>query len=160
MIYLDANILYASVANVKDQTDSVARLLARQELLQVSSLADYEARKALLTQGGTADHLALLDSLLAARFKLNTGWDAAISQALKVARQFKQRLWVDSADTLHVGWALALGAETFASFDRASGPRALALCLGLKLWPEPAPMDYEQLNPNSDMNRRLRGWRG
>ena len=116
MIYLDANILYAGVVNVKDQTDSVARLLARNELFHVSSLADYEARKALLTQGANDDHVALLDSLLSSKCKMNTGWDAAISHSLKVARQFKQRLWVDSADTMHVGWALALGADIFASF--------------------------------------------
>ena len=145
MIYLDANILYAGVVNVKDQTDSVARLLARNELFHVSSLADYEARKALLTQGANDDHVALLDSLLSSKCKMNPGWDAAISHSLKVARQFKQRLWVDSADTMHVGWALALGADIFASFDRKSGPRSLALCMGMKLWPDATTSDYEQM---------------
>ena len=124
---------------------AVARLLARNELFHVSSLADYEARKALLTQGANEDHVALLDSLLSSKCKMNTGWDAAISQSLKIARQFKQRLWVDSADTMHVGWALALGADIFASFDRKSGPRSLALCMGMKLWPDATSSDYEQL---------------
>lgn len=145
MTYLDANVLYAAVRHVPQQTELVARLFARKEMLHVSSLADYEAQKALLTQGGSEDHLTSLEALVSARCKLNTGWDAAISQALKLSRQFQQRLWVDSADTMHVGWALAVGADTFASFDRASGPRALALCLGLKLWPEATPEDFEQM---------------
>jgi hypothetical protein len=51
---------------------------------------------------------------------------------------------VDSADTLHVGWALSVGAEGFASFDRDSGPRALAMAVGLKLWPEASARDFEQ----------------
>ena len=64
-------------------------------------------------------------------------------QSLKIAHIFKKRLFVDSADTLHVGWAVSIGAETFASFDRESAPRALAMCVGLKVWPEAKPKDKE-----------------
>ncbi len=147
MIYLDANVAFASVAHVlhENQTEMAARLLARKELFYLSSLTDYETRKALIAQNADAEHFDRLDRLEAEKLKLNAGWDAAIAQALKIARQFHDRLWVDSADTLHVGWALALGCEVFASFDRDSGPRALALCLGLKLFPESASKDFEQM---------------
>ena len=150
MIYLDANVIFAGVRHCVERTDQATRLFARKEIFYVSALSDYETRKALLTHGGTQQKLDLLDSLSAKKFRLNAGWETAISQALKISGQLKARLAVDSADTLHVGWALALGAETFASFDREKGPRALALCLGLNVWPDPAPKDFEQM-------KRLKG---
>ncbi len=100
----------------------------------------------MLTGGGGDEHLARLDALIAHRLSFNAAWDVAALQALKLARQFKERLAVDSADTLHVGWALALGSETFASFDRQSGPRPLELSVGLKLWPKPEPKDFEAMS--------------
>jgi len=90
--------------------------------------------------------LLLLDALINQKVRLNIAWDVAIIQALKIARQFKARLAVDSADTLHVGWALALGADTFASFDRRSGPRPLAMAVGLKVWPKAGPEDFAAMS--------------
>lgn len=152
MIYLDANALFASVAlvNQHNQTELMARLLRQKELCYASALTDYETRKALIEQKADDAHFERLEQLITERVKLNHGWEAAVTQALKMARQFKDRLWVDSADTLHVGWALALGVDTFASFDRNSGPRALALAVGMKLYPKPEPRDYEQM-------KRLKG---
>lgn len=144
MIYLDANVLIAGVSNVaglEKRTEQTERLLRSNELLYASALGDYEARKSLVMFGD--EHLLLLDSLLEKKIRLNANWDMAILQALKISRQFKERLAVDSADTLHVAWALALGADTFASFDRTSGPRPLALALGLKVWPKAGPKDFE-----------------
>jgi predicted nucleic acid-binding protein len=143
MIYLDANVIIASVTPVAEATEATARLLRGPVPCYVSALADYEVRKYLARLADGAE--ANLNLLLAQRFSQGKEWEAAILQAVKLAKQFKTRLWVDSADTLHVGWALAIGAEVFASFDRASGPRALALCMGLKLWPDVGPKDYEQL---------------
>jgi len=141
MIYLDANIVVASVTN-NDHSEQVERLLRSRKPFYVSRLADYEARKSLSSIDPGAEKN--LDQLLVEKFNQGKEWEAAIMQAIKISRQFKQRLWVDSADTLHVGWALSIGAEMFASFDRDRGPRALAMVMGLKLWPEAGPLDFEQ----------------
>jgi hypothetical protein len=141
MIYLDANVVVASVTNT-EVSEQVDRLLRSTQPLYVSRLADYEARKSLAGLDPAAEED--LNLLLAEKFSHGKEWEGAIMQALKISRQFKQRLWVDSADTLHVGWALSVGAEVFASFDRDSGPRALAMAVGLKLWPEASAKDFEQ----------------
>ena len=143
MIYLDANVVIASVSHVPGASEHVARLLRRPKVFYVSRLADYEARK-FLARPASAAAEENLNLLLAEKFRAGQEWEGAILQALKISRQFKQRLWVESADTLHVGWALSVGAEVFASFDRESGPRALAMAVGLKLWPEAGAKDFEQ----------------
>ena len=143
MIYLDANVVIASVAHITGHSERVARLLRTPQTFFVSRLADYEARK-FLTRLADPDMEDGLNQLLANKFTLGKEWEGAILQALKIARQLKDRLWVDSADTLHVGWALSIGAEVFASFDRESGPRALAMSVGLKVWPDPTAKDFEK----------------
>lgn len=151
MIYLDANALIAVASNQGERTQQMHRLLrASKGPFYVSPLADYEARKMLcqLTGDDGEEYLEAISKEFLNR--LQGGWDAAILQSLKIARHFKSRLAVDSADTLHVGWALSVGAETFASFDRASGPRALALCHGLKLFPKADAKDFQAM-------RRLKG---
>jgi predicted nucleic acid-binding protein len=149
MIYLDANALIALVVNIAEEsrTEQMERLMrAAKEPIFVSPLADYEARKHLLAIGNR-EWESRLKLLYEQRLTLiSGGWEPAVLQALKLARQFKARLIVDSADTLHVGWSLAIGAGTFASFDRAHGPRALALCQGLKLWPEANSADYQSMS--------------
>jgi len=146
MIYLDANVLVASVALVvdEDRTEQAERLLRGREVFYTSALGDYEVRKHLAAHDD--QHLMLLDALINQKVRLNIAWDVAIIQALKIARQFKAQLAVDSADTLHVGWALALGADTFASFDRRSGPRPLAMAVGLKVWPKAGPEDFAAMS--------------
>jgi predicted nucleic acid-binding protein len=149
VIYLDANVVIAAVSNVLEEarTERVERLMRRtKEPFYLSTLADYEARKSLLTGGGGDEHLSRLDTLIAGKLHLNAAWDVAVLQALKLARQFKQRLAVNSADTLHVGWALAIGADVFASFDRLKGPRALALAVGLTVWPKAEAADYQAMS--------------
>ena len=145
LVYLDANALIACVVNVAgaDATARMRRLAKTGTRLQASPLAEYEARKHLHFRQ-VADWEADLDGFLLNR-RLADEWRAAIAQALRLARDFRARLAVDSADTLHVGWALSIGADVFASFDRASGPRALALCCGLKLYPEPEEKDFAAL---------------
>ena len=146
MIYLDSNALIAGVVNVPQRTAPLQRFFRQARgPIWASPLCDYEARKGLW-QLPEVDWRTELNTLLQGRVTLvEGGWDMAISQALELARQFKARLAVDSADTLHVGWALAMNAKVFASFDRSRGPRALALCLGLKVWPDPQPADYEAM---------------
>jgi hypothetical protein len=73
-----------------------------------------------------------------------TGWAEAIEAALAIASEFRERLAVDSADTLHVGWAEAEQCTIFGSFDSASGTRALAHARGLKVWPEMKEADFQQ----------------
>ena len=143
--YLDANALVACVVNVteQDRTAQMRRFLKSKPHLDISPLAEYEARKHL-HQAGPAEWEKELNGFLRGRL-LGDQWSAAILQAVKMARDFKARLAVDSADTLHVGWALAVGADLFVSFDRKSGPRSLALCLGLKVWPEPTEADWTQM---------------
>ncbi len=148
MIYLDANVVVASVKKVAVASDQVARLLRAKDEFYVSRLAEYEVRKYLSTRP-EAEPEENLNLLLTEKFVTGKEWDSAILQALKISRQFREKLWVDSADTLHVGWALSIGADVFASFDRDSGPRALAMSMGLKLWPAAGPQDYE-------MRKRLR----
>mgnify|MGYP001599978050 FL=1 len=146
MIYLDANFIIASVVNDVEKIGLVERFLrVTPGPFYVSPLADYEARKHLCAVEDN-EWEARLDFLLKNKFTaLAGGWESPILQALKIARQFKGRLGVDSADTLHVGWALSVGAETFASFDRASGPRVRALALGLKLFPKENPKDFAEM---------------
>ncbi len=139
MIYLDANVVVASCTH-NDFSDRVQRLLRSKSQLYVSRLADYEARKAFASLDPSADDN--LNLLLAGQFSHGKEWETALLQALKIAHRFKSRLQVDSADTLHVGWALSVGAEIFASFDRESGPRALALAVGLKVWPPANARDF------------------
>ena len=57
---------------------------------------------------------------------------------------FGRKLAVDSADTLHLGWAKAEHCTIFGSFDSASGTRALAHAQGLKVWPEMNEADFQQ----------------
>ncbi len=73
-----------------------------------------------------------------------TGWTEATEAALVIAGQFREKLAVDSADTLHVGWAKAERCAMFGSFDTASGARALAHSQGLKVWPEMMEADFQQ----------------
>lgn len=144
MIYLDANVLVAAVVNVttEGRTEKTLRLLRREDVLRVSPLADYEARKHLY-QAEEEGWEGALEMLLEKRTPLlGDSWSGPVLMALKLARDFRERLAVDSADTLHVAWALSIGADVFASFDRKSGPRALALCCGLKLFPEAQPDDF------------------
>ena len=75
-----------------------------------------------------------------------TGWAEAIDSALVIASEFRERLAVDSADTLHVGWAQAEQCTVFGSFDTPSGTRALAYARGLKVWPEMTEADFQQLS--------------
>ena len=139
MIYLDTNVVVAACLHTENSAQ-VSRLFRGETSLYVSRLADYEARKCLASLDPTAE--SNLNLLFLEKFSTGKEWEAAILQALKLSRQFKERLWVDSADTLHVGWALAIGADVFASFDRASGPRALAKAVGLKVWPAENSKDY------------------
>ena len=69
----------------------------------------------------------------------------AIDSALSIARDFREKLAVDSADTLHIGWAEAEQCTMFGSFDSTSGARALAYARGLKVWPEMNETDFQQL---------------
>jgi hypothetical protein len=73
-----------------------------------------------------------------------TGWSEAIEAALAIAEQMREKLAVDSADTLHVGWAKLERCTMFGSFDTASGARALAFAQGLKVWPEMTETDFQQ----------------
>lgn len=152
MIYLDANALIAAVVMVAEEqrTARIARLMRKRPVVRVSPLAEYEARKHLY-QAREDDWEPNMETFLdGPAQRLSDEWSAPILQALKLARDFNERLAVDSADTLHVAWALSVGAETFASFDRRSGPRALALCVGLKLWPEATADDFSAM-------KRLKG---
>jgi predicted nucleic acid-binding protein len=139
MIYLDTNVVVAACTNTEN-SEQVGRLFRGEEPLYVSRLADYEARKCLASLDPAAE--SDLNLLFLEKFSTGKEWEAAILQALKLSRHFKERLWVDSADTLHVGWALSIGADVFASFDRESGPRALAKAAGLKVWPPENAKDY------------------
>ncbi len=143
MIYLDANVVIAGVVHVaaEERTARLLRLLRQTPDARVSPLAEYEARKHLysLAEDWETDFELLLKHSAS---RLPDEWSGPILQALKIARDFKHRLAVDSADTLHVAWAVSIGADLFASFDRNKGPRALALCLGLKVWPAPTGDDF------------------
>jgi predicted nucleic acid-binding protein len=147
MIYCDANVLIPTVVNVVEErrTGLVERLLRTHSGFYISALAEYEARKQLCALPDVELRQASLSAVLEAKFTLLNDWQPAILHALKLAHRFKARLAVDSADTLHVGWALSVGADVFASFDRTSGPRALALCVGLKVWPDPSARDFESM---------------
>lgn len=147
MIYLDANCVVAATVRVdeEERTEKMARLARKHgSELRVSPWAEYETRKYLLG-ANAADWEADLDGFLVGR-RLPGDWAVAVAEALRLAREFRARLAVDSADVLHVAWSLAVGAKVFASFDRNSGPRALALCVGLQVFPVPSDKDFEAMN--------------
>lgn len=131
------------------ETERALRWLARREVpVSVSPLALYEVRKHLFSlppdvknSGG-----ARLDQYLCEWGSPVAGWSEAIESALVIAGEFRERLAVDSADTLHIGWAKVERCTIFGSFDRASGARALAHAVGLKVWPDMADADFQQFS--------------
>lgn len=150
--YPDANfVLRLCVRSADTEAFSLSeralRWLARRELpVSVSALADYEVRQHLcglpaeVRKAGEerlGQYLSEWDGVV-------TGWAEAIDSALAIAGDFRERLAVDSADTLHVGWALAEQCTMFGSFDSASGTRALAHARGLSVWPEMTEADFAQ----------------
>lgn len=107
----------------------------------------YEAKKHFwgLPEDIRVPAQAELEHLLSDWDTVITGWGEAIEHALIVAQELRQRLAVDSADTLYVGWAQAEECTWFGSFDSNSGTRALAYARGLKVLPGMKPEDFEQL---------------
>ena len=152
-LYPDANfIVHLCVRSADTEVfalaDRALRWLNRKEIpIVVSPLALYEARKHFwgLPHDIRVSAETELERLLSDCDPVITGWGEAIERALTIAEEFQQRLIVDSADTLHVGWAQAEECTHFASFDTLSGTRALAFARGLKLMPEMKPADFEQL---------------
>ena len=142
--YADANFILRLCVRSEDrhafaETERALRWLARREVpVSVSPLAIYEVRKHLfcLPQEVENSGVARLDQYLCEWNAVITGWSEAIEPALAIAGELRERLAVDSADTLHVGWAKAERCAIFGSFDAASGTRALAHAQGLKVRPE------------------------
>ncbi|MGO9204563.1 MAG: hypothetical protein ACLQM8_28920 [Limisphaerales bacterium] len=106
----------------------------------------YEARKHLCGLGQEVRRAGeeRLSQYLSEWDSVVTGWAEAIDSALALASELRERLAVDSADTLHVGWAVAEECTMFGSFDSASGARALAYARGLRVWPEMSHEDFQQ----------------
>lgn len=150
--YPDANFILSLCARSDDpqraaDAERALRWLARRELpVSVSPLAMYEARKHLWSFPERLRKPAeeRLDLFLGEWDSVVTGWAEAIDAALAIAGEFRERLAVDSADTLHVGWAEAEQCTVFGSFDSASGTRALAHARGLRVWPEMKEADFQQ----------------
>jgi hypothetical protein len=150
--YPDANFILSLCARSDDperaaDAERALRWLARRELpVSVSPLAIYEARKHLWSFPERLRKPAegRLDLFLCEWDSVVTGWAEAIESALVIAGEFRERLAVDSADTLHVGWAEAEQCTVFGSFDSASGTRALAHARGLRVWPEMQEADFQQ----------------
>jgi predicted nucleic acid-binding protein len=95
----------------------------------VSPLAEYEVRKHLC---GLAEEVKTgaenrLVTYLSAWEPVLTVWDQAIESALMIASEFRERLAVDSADTLHVAWAELEQCTTFASFDSCKRRESIGL---------------------------------
>jgi len=135
------------------EAERALRWLARRELpVSVSPLAVYEVRKHLwgLAQEVRDAAQERLNLYLAEWESVVTGWVEAIDSALVIASELRERLAVDSADTLHVGWAQAEQCTMFGSFDTASGSRALAYARGLKVWPEMTEADFQQFSRLKD----------
>jgi predicted nucleic acid-binding protein len=146
MIYADTNFLDA-FCRQSDNTSIVDRA-RRKHPVTVSPLAEYEYRKALfsLPDNDREEAVTRLESVLQAGLvMLEPNWDGAVEKALEIAGQFKDRLAVDSADTLHVGWARLSGCTHFGSFDRRSGPRALAKACGLEVVPPMTQKDWAEM---------------
>ena len=150
--YTDANFILRLCLRSQDshafaETERALRWLARrEEAVSVSPLAIYEARKHLY---GLAHEIkeageARLARCLSEWDGVVTGWAEAIDSALLIANELRERLAVDSADMLHVGWAKTEQCTIFGSFDTASGTRALAYAQSLKVWPEMTESDFQQ----------------
>jgi len=152
-LYPDANLIihlcvHSQNTEIFARAGRVLRWLNRREIpVAVSPWAVYEAKKHLwgLPEDIRVPAEAELEGLLSDWDSVITGWAEAIEHALTIAQELRQRLMVDSADTLHVGWAQAEECTHFASFDTFSGTRALAYARGLKVVPEMKPRDFEQL---------------
>lgn len=150
--YPDANFILRLCVRSQDPeafaaSERALRWLARRDLpVSVSPLAVYEVRKHLcgLSEEIRKTAEERLTQYLSEWDGVVTGWAEAVDSALAIADELRERLAVDSADTLHVGWAKAEQCTMFGSFDTASGARALAHARGLKLWPEMTEADFQQ----------------
>ena len=150
--YPDANFILRLCVRSEDpeafsRSERALRWLARRELpvsvsprrctKHASTCADWGRKSGGLGKNGSVSILSEWDSVV-------TGWAEAIDSALALASELRERLAVDSADTLHVGWAVAEECTMFGSFDSASGARALAYAHGLRVWPEMSHEDFQQ----------------
>lgn len=151
--YPDANFILrlcvrSDKLEAQADTERALRWLSRKEIpVVVTPLALYETRKQFwqLPEAVRVAAETRLEGLLTDWESAVTGWSEAIESALSIARDFRARLIVDSADTLHVGWAQAEQCTLFGSFDTNSGARALAHARGLKVWPEMTEKDFSNL---------------
>lgn len=98
------------------------------------------------------DRVLALDSDLRARRFIDCGYTfedlAGASQGW--FQRFAPRCNIGTLDLLHIQAAKRFGCRWFLSFDTASGCRAVAAALGLKVYPELNDQDRE-------IGRRLRG---
>lgn len=135
-------------ATRQKQVDRALRWLTRKEMpVLLSPLAEYETRKQLWGLPETARIAALvaLEGLKTDWEKTVAGWGEAVDAALSIAETFRQKLHIDSADTLHVGWAECEQCSTFGTFDTNSGTKALAYARGLRVFPDMTEEDHAQL---------------
>src|SRR5215471_16525466 len=151
--YPDANFVLPLCVRSKDAerqklVERAFRWLARNEMpVVLSPLTEYEVRKQLwaFPEDARQSALAEFGSLKAEWERTLSGWGEAVDCALKIAQDFRTKLHVDSADTLHVGWAEAENCTAFGSLDQNSGTRALAHSRNLRVIPDMGPRDFAHL---------------
>jgi len=98
------------------------------------------------------DRALALDPDLRARRFIDCGYtfEDLASASKDWCRRFAPRCNIGTLDLLHIQAAKRFGCRWFLSFDSASGCRAIAAVLGLKVFPELNDQDRETA-------RRLRG---
>lgn len=98
------------------------------------------------------DRALALDSDLRARRLIDCGYtfEDLASACKDWFRRFAPRCNIGTLDVLHIQAAKRFGCRWFLSFDSASGCRAMAAVLGLRVFPELNDQDRE-------IARRLRG---
>lgn len=98
------------------------------------------------------DRALALESDLRARRFINCGYtfEDLVTASGEWFRRFAPRCNIGTLDVLHIQAAKRFGCRWFLSFDSASGCRAVAAMLGLKVFPELNDQDREIRN-------RLRG---
>jgi predicted nucleic acid-binding protein len=147
--FADANWLFAIYYETRASAHVVRWAAAGPSTLIVSGPVLAECRCNFWRAGDRA--LALESDLLARRF-IDCGYtfeDLAVASK-EWFRRFAPRCNLGTLDMLHIQAAKRFGCGWFLSFDSASGCRAVAALLGLKLFPELNDTDREML-------KRLRG---
>jgi predicted nucleic acid-binding protein len=142
--FADANWLFALYYETRASEQVRSWAAAGPSTLVVSRVVVAECRCAFWRAG---DRIQALESDLRANRLTDCryGFEELLSASGEWFRRFAPRCNVGMLDLLHVRAAKLFGCPWFLSFDTASGCRAVAAAVGLKVFPELNDQDRDLL---------------